>query len=164
VTTAKPALPKHVRVLDEVDEAIVGVLAVEGRIPNNALAERVGIAPSTCLGRVRGLVERGVIRGFYADIAPEALGHTLQAVIGVRLQTNARGNIATFAQRISALPEVLNVFFLAGADDFLIHVVADGTQSLRDFVVLHLNQNADVAATETNLIFEHLRGGFLRSH
>lgn len=155
--------PKHLQRLDDVDEAIVRILAVDGRLPNNALAERVGIAPSTCLGRVRSLVERGVILGFHAEIAPEALGHTLQAVIEVRLQAHARGSITAFSQRIAALPEVLDVFFLAGAGDFLVHVVAEDTPSLRDFVVRHLNGHPDVAATETNLVFEHIRGGFLRN-
>jgi DNA-binding Lrp family transcriptional regulator len=48
--------------LDEVDRHIVRELARDARTPNNALAERVGIAPSTCLGRVRSLRERGVTR------------------------------------------------------------------------------------------------------
>ena len=55
--------------LDEVDRHIVRELARDARTPNNALAERVGIAPSTCLGRVRSLRERGVIRGYHADVS-----------------------------------------------------------------------------------------------
>ena len=124
---------------------------------NIALAQRVGIAPSTCLGRVRALRENGVIRGFYADIAPEALGHPIQAVLAVRLQADARHAISEFAARVATLPHVLNVFFLAGADDFLIHVAAASTQDLRDFVVT-LSRGTEVASTETNLIFEHIRG------
>ena len=57
---------------------------------------------------------------------------------------------------MAQLPEVLNVFFLAGADDFLLHVAARDTENLRDFVVT-FSGNADVALTETNLIFEHIR-------
>jgi hypothetical protein len=67
--------PNDVRpLIDETDRRILKILAVEARIPNNALAERVGIAPSTCMSRVRSLVQNGVIRGFYADIDPEAVG------------------------------------------------------------------------------------------
>lgn len=158
MTVGTPAEPKDLRPLDATDLALVRLLAADGRMTNQALAEAVGIAPSTCLGRVRSLVDRGVIRGFHADVAPEALGHTLQAVIAVRLQPSARASIPAFSARMATIPGVLNVFFLAGADDFLLHVVAAGTQELRDFVVVHLNQSPDVAATETNLIFEHLRG------
>jgi len=133
------------------------VLSDEARIPNNALAEQVGIAPSTCLARVRALRENGVIRGYHADVDPAALGRPLQAMIAVRLQSHARGHMATFARRVADLPEVLNVFFLGGANDFLVHIAAVSTENLRDFVVENLSANPDVALTETNLIFEHIR-------
>jgi len=145
--------------LDDIDRHIVRELARDARIANNALAERVGIAPSTCLGRVRSLRERGVIRGYHADVDPAALGMPLQAMIAVRLQSHARSRIRAFVADVAGLPEVLNVFFLAGADDFLVHVAARNTENLRNFVVVNLSGNPDVALTETNLIFEHIRAG-----
>ena len=129
---------------------------MDARLPNNALAQRAGIAPSTCLARVRALRERGVIRGYHADIDPAALGRPLQAMVAVRLQSTARGHIRAFVAGVATMPEVLNVFFLAGKDDFLLHVAAASTQGLRDFVET-LSANADVAYTETSLIFEHVR-------
>jgi len=145
--------------LDEIDRRILRILAAEARIPNNALAERVGVAPSTCLSRVRSLRERGVVRGYHADVDPGALGRPIQAMIAVRLQAHARGHIPDFMAKIATLPEVLNVFFLGGSNDFLVHIAATGTQNLRDFVVVNLSGNPDVALTETNLIFEHIRAG-----
>jgi len=147
--------PNDVRpLIDETDRRILRVLAVEARIPNNALADRVGIAPSTCMGRVRSLVRRGVIRGFYADIDPEAVGYSIQAIIAVRLQVDSRDVIDSFAKRLAAMTEVRNVFFIAGAQDFLVHVVAVDTAELRRFVVVNLSGNPAVASTETNVIFE----------
>jgi DNA-binding Lrp family transcriptional regulator len=142
--------------LDELDQTIIRELARDARIANNALADRVGIAPSTCLGRVRSLRERGVIRGYHADVDPAAVGRPLQAMIAVRLQSDARGRIRGFVAGVAGLPEVLNVFFLAGKDDFLLHVAAASTADLRDLVEL-LSSNGDVAYTETSLIFEHVR-------
>ena len=78
-------------------------------------------------------------------------------MLAVRLQADARGSISEFAANVATLPQVLNVFFLAGADDFLIHLAAASTQELRDFVVT-LSRGREVASTETNLIFEHIRG------
>lgn len=157
---ASPPASNNVRtVLDEVDARIVSELSADARLPNNALAERVGIAASTCLARVRSLRERGVLRGYYADVDPAALGRPLQAMISVRLQSGARGHLSGFAEKMAALPEVLNVFFLGGADDFLVHIATEGSQTLRDFVVVHLSSDPDVALTETNLIFDHLRAG-----
>ncbi|MEY8017125.1 Lrp/AsnC family transcriptional regulator [Mycobacterium servetii] len=152
--------PKDVRPadLDDVDRRILTLLHADARITNTALAETVGIAPSTCHGRVRRLAELGVIRGFYADIDPVAVGLPLQAMISVSLQSHARGKIRSFIHRISSKPQVRDVYFLAGADDFLLHVAARDTEDLRSFVVENLNADADVAGTQTSLIFEHLRG------
>jgi DNA-binding Lrp family transcriptional regulator len=148
--------------LDAVDRRILRVLAHDARVPNNALAEHVGIAPSTALGRVRALRERGVIRGYHADIDPVALGRPIQAMIAVRLQSHARAHLEEFAGQVAELPEVLNVFFLAGAVDFYVHIAATSTENLRTFVVVNLSGNPDVALTETNLIFEHIRGRAMR--
>ena len=80
-----PGEPNDVRPagLDKVDRKILTLLHGDARIPNNALAEAVGIAPSTCHGRVRRLVDLGVIRGFYTDVDPVAVGLPLQAMISV---------------------------------------------------------------------------------
>jgi DNA-binding Lrp family transcriptional regulator len=144
---------------DDTDRRLLDELVKDARVPNNALAERVGIAPSTCLGRVRTLIDRGVIRGFHADVDPAALGRPIQAMIAVRLQSSARAHIPDFMAKIARLPEVLNVFFLGGADDFYVHIAAASTHNLRDFVVINLSRDPDVALTETNLIFDHIRAG-----
>lgn len=144
--------------LDAIDAAIVRELQDDARVANNVLAARLGIAPSTCHGRVRSLFERGVIRGVHAEIDQAAIGRPLQAMISVRLRPHARGQLEEFAHAVAELSEVLNVYFLAGADDFLIHVATAGSDELREFVVNHLSSSRDVAMTETSLIFEHLRG------
>src|SRR3979490_606742 len=144
--------------LDGIDRRILTALHADARMSNSALADLVGIAPSTCHGRVRRLQELGVIRGFYADIDPSAIGLSLQAMISVTLQSNARGKIRSFIQQIRSKPQVMDVYFLAGADDFILHVAARDTDDLRSFVVENLNADADVAGTQTSLIFEHLRG------
>ncbi|HEX4830127.1 MAG TPA: Lrp/AsnC family transcriptional regulator [Trebonia sp.] len=156
------AAPKSVRAgspaasLDETDRVILRELARDARLPNNTLAERAGVAPSTCLARVRSLRDRGVIRGYHAELDPAALGRPLQAMIAVRLQAGARAHLRGFVAGIARLPHVRNAFFLAGKDDFLLHVAATSTEDLRDFVE-RLSGNADVAYTETSLIFEHVR-------
>ena len=164
-TAAQPGIsadkPKNVRPadLDDLDRRLLAILHADARTSNSALADAVGIAPSTCHGRVRRLQELGVIRGFHADIDPAAIGLPLQAMVSVRLQSGARGKIRNFLQQIRRRPQVIDVYFLAGADDFILHVAARDTDDLRSFVVDNLNADADVAGTQTSLIFEHLRGG-----
>ena len=143
--------------LDEVDRELVRLLTLDGRMPNNALAEATGIAPSTCLTRVRALRERGVIRGFHADVDLGALGQPLQALIAIRISTHSRDEIDRFRAKVPALPGVLSLFHVSGANDYLLHVSAASPDALREFVLDHLTADSAVAHAETSLIFEHVR-------
>ncbi|GAA2706436.1 hypothetical protein GCM10010429_17200 [Micromonospora olivasterospora] len=76
--------------LDDVDRAILRELTADGRLPNNALAEPVRVAPSTCLTRTRALRECGAIRGFHAEVDPAAVGLPLEVLVSVRLAAHER--------------------------------------------------------------------------
>ena len=83
-------VPNDLRGLDHIDRELLTLLEADGRMPNNALAERVGIAPSTCLTRIRRLREIGAIRGFHADVDPAWIGRPIQAMIAVRIRSGHR--------------------------------------------------------------------------
>ncbi|MFD0328040.1 Lrp/AsnC family transcriptional regulator [Streptacidiphilus monticola] len=142
--------------LAPVDRAILRLLAADGRMPNNAIAEAVGIAPSTCLSRIRALRERGVIRGFHADVDPAALGLGIQAMIAVRLHAHTRGAIEAFTAEVPSSQGCWRRITWQG-DDYLLHIAVPDTDALRDFVLEHLTAHPAVAHTETSLIFAHLR-------
>jgi DNA-binding Lrp family transcriptional regulator len=144
--------------LDDVDQRILEILAENARVTNQAIADGVGIAPSTALGRLRALRERGVIKGFHTELDLAALGRPLQALIAVRLAVHAREQIDAFSDAIGKLPGVLMVFHLTGVTDYLIWVAAADAQDLREFVVDHLASHPSVAHAETSLIYEHRRG------
>src|SRR5882757_2708203 len=150
-------MPNDLR-LDDTDRAILEALSEDARIPNNRLAERVGVAPSTALQRVRALREAGVLLGFHAEIDLAALGRPLQAMVAVRLAVHNREQIETFTDAVRQLPGVLTVFHLAGATDYLVWLAAADAQDLREFVVDHLATHPAVAHAETSLIYEHRRG------
>jgi len=149
---------RHPVELDDVDRAILEALVDDARTPNNRLAERLGIAPSTCLARVRALRRTGVLRGFHADVDLAALGRPLQAMIAVRLTVHHREEIEGFTRAVRELPGVLSVFHVAGVNDYLVWVAAADAQDLREFVVDHLATHPAVAHAETSLIYEHRRG------
>jgi DNA-binding Lrp family transcriptional regulator len=144
--------------LDAVDHLLVEALSEDARLPNNRLADRAGIAPSTCVARLRALRETGVIRGFHAEVDLAALGRPLQAMIAVRLAVHAREQIEAFTGAVRGLPGVLYVFHLTGATDYLVWVAATDAHDLREFVVDHLATHPAVAHAETSLIYEHKRG------
>lgn len=141
--------------LDEVDRRLVGLLRENARTPNSRLAEVLGIAPSTCASRVAGLVERGVIAGFTAIVPPAARGLGLEALISVSIRTGARQRIGEFRSDLQHRPEVRQLFFLGGAEDFVLHVAVHDSNGLRDFVVDQLSAHPAVASTRTSLVFQH---------
>lgn len=142
--------------LDEVDERILWTLAADARIPNNRLAAAVGIAPSTCLTRVRALEDAGVIRGYRAEVDVARLGFAIEAMVSVRVHAAARHELRDFAKRLLRVPVVQDVSFLAGDKDFLVHIACTSTEQLRDFVADELSGDPSVATTQTNIVFERL--------
>jgi DNA-binding Lrp family transcriptional regulator len=145
------------RPLDRIDAALLVHLQNQGRLPNKDLAAAVGLSPSSCLERVRRLVADGVLRGFHAEADPKALGIGLQAMIAVRLTAHTRDRVTAFHDHALALPEVVALYHVAGANDFLLHVVARDSDHLRDFAMEAFTTRPEVAHLETSLIYEHRR-------
>lgn len=144
--------------MDRTDHAILAALQNDGRLSNKQLASMIGLAPSSCHERVKKLTESGAIRGFHAEINPEALGYTLEAMIAVRLQRHSREQYDSFRAAMLELDEVKTVHHLAGENDFLVHVMARDTDHLRDLALDYFIARPEVGHIETWLIFEHVRG------
>jgi DNA-binding Lrp family transcriptional regulator len=151
---ARPVRPRPAD-LDDVDRRLLELLAENARTPNARLAELAGIAPSTCVARIRSLVDRGVIEAFTVRVPPASLGLGLEALINVSIRTGARQRIPEFHADMAKLPEVTQVFFLAGLDDFTLHLAVRDTDDLREFVLNHLSAHPAVASTRTSLVFQH---------
>lgn len=143
--------------LDRIDYALLRLLRKNARLPNKDLAEKVGIAPSTALERVRRMREEKILLGYHAEIAPAALGVGLQAMISVRLAKHSRALVDGFHQHLLGLSEVLACYHVAGADDFLAHVGVRDSEHLRQFTLTALTEREEVAHIETRLIFEFQR-------
>lgn len=144
--------------LDDLDSRIIALLARDGRMTNAELAVAVGVAPSTTHARVKSLIDRGVISGFHASIDQARLGRGLQAMVGVTLRAGSRQeSIVAFSQAIRRLPQVIQVFFVGGTDDFLVHIAVESSAQVRSFVVEHLSAQRTVASTRTSIIFDYHR-------
>ncbi|WP_051771889.1 Lrp/AsnC ligand binding domain-containing protein [Lentzea albidocapillata] len=129
---------------------------MNSRPPAPIIARKVGVAPSTCLERTRLLRERGVIRGYHADIAPSALNRGVQAPASVQVCPLSRTVIDAFKAFAAGLPEVTAVFMMAGSDDFVIHVSAQDNDRLHAFLVDKLSQRKEIVGFRTSIIFQHL--------
>ncbi|OSZ57791.1 AsnC family transcriptional regulator [Streptomyces pharetrae CZA14] len=142
--------------MDELDSAIVRLLQADARQSNRELARKLGIAPSTCLERVRSLHRRGVIRGYHADIDPAALNRGTQALVSVQVRPLSRTVIDGFKSFAAGLPEVLHVFVLSGGDDFLLHVAVQDLDHLHAFLTDHLSKRTEVTGFRTSVVFQQV--------
>ncbi|MEM7246903.1 MAG: Lrp/AsnC family transcriptional regulator [Acidobacteriota bacterium] len=141
--------------LDRIDFELLRLLQNDARISNKELAAEVGLAPSSCLARVRRLTESGVIQGFHAELSLEALGRNLQAVVSIRLGHQGPESFTAIREHLASMDEVLAVFQVAGRDDFLVHVAVRDTRHLQETVVEHVTALEEVSHVETTLVFQH---------
>lgn len=141
--------------LDDVDRKIVEELQANGRITNAELADRVGVAASTCIARVRSLVARKIITGFTASVDPRAIGLDLEVLVSVTVRSGARQRITELSEELRGLPEVMQLFFLGGVEDFIIHLAVRDSDHVRDFVVEHLSAHPAISSTRTSIVFSH---------
>ena len=143
--------------LDRIDREIIAALQNNARLSNKELAARVGLAQSSCRDRVRKLVERGAFRGFHAAVDPAALGIGLRAIVAVRLRDQGLDAVKRFRELTQNLPEVVEVFHVAGDDDFLLHVAVHDVDHLNELWSGVLGQHDDVARVRTSLVFDGTR-------
>ncbi|MEO3891116.1 Lrp/AsnC family transcriptional regulator [Nonomuraea sp. B5E05] len=143
--------------MDELDSAIVRLLQADARQSNRELARQLGIAPSTCLERVRALTRRGVIRGYHADIDPAALNRGVQAMVSVQVRPLSRAVINEFKASAAGMPEVLSVFVLAGGDDFLLHVAVQDLDHLHAFLLDSLSKRKEIVGFRTSVVYQQVQ-------
>jgi DNA-binding Lrp family transcriptional regulator len=143
--------------VDELDSAIVARLQTDARLTNRELARTVGIAPSTCLERVRALRDRGVITGFHAEVDLGALNRGVQALLHVQIRPLSRTVIESFKAYAMGLPEVLSVFVVAGGDDFLVHVAVPSVDGLHGFLMDKFSGRREIVGFRSSVIYEHSR-------
>ena len=143
--------------LDAVDHALLRELQEDARRSNRELAEAVRVSPSTSSERVRALRTDGVIRGYHADVALDALGRRVQALTAVTIRPPTRENIEAFRNWTATLPELVAVFVVSGSSDFLLHVAVADTDALYAFVIDRLTERSEIADVNTSVVYEHIR-------
>ena len=131
--------------LDAIDRAILDVLQHEGRIANQDLAQRVHLSPSACLRRVKTLEDAGVIAQYVALLNPKAVGkHGISYTI-INLDSMNTPLLEAFEQAVRDSPEILDCFYVAGANDYLIRFAYRDAEDLERFhthVLMHLPEVA----------------------
>jgi len=137
--------------LDKIDRRILRDLQADGRITNVDLAHRAGISAPPCLRRVRALEEAGLIRGYHAEINPEALGFGVTVFAQVGLASQAESDLKAFEQLVASWPEVREAHMLAGETDFLLKIVASDWDSYQRFLTTRLTAAPNVTQVRSSL-------------
>lgn len=119
---------------------------------NVELANRAGITAPPCLRRVRTLEASGVIKGYHADLDPDALGYSIIVFALVSLKSQAEADLQAFEKHVEDLPEIRECYMLNGEIDFVLKIVSTDLQAFQRFLTSKLTPAPNVASVKTSLV------------
>ncbi|MCA6943199.1 Lrp/AsnC family transcriptional regulator [Pectobacterium polaris] len=143
--------------MDEIDSRILRELQRDGRIPNNILADKVGLSPSPCLRRVKNLEDSGAIDRYVAILNPQAVGLSLTLFVRIWLESQDEETVEHFCREVARLPEVVECHLMVGDCDFILRVVAADLNAYRQFQIKHLARIKGVQSIKTELPMQTIK-------
>ena len=120
--------------LHTTDSRLLSVLQRRGRISNADLAEAVNLSASACHRRVGRLEKEGYIRDYVALLDARKMGVGATIFVEITLSTQADEVLEAFEKAVARIPDVLECHLMAGTADYILKVVAEGTE---DFARIH---------------------------
>lgn len=136
--------------IDDTDRAILTILQSAARTANAEIARRVGLAPSAVHERIRRLEERGVIRGYVADLDPAAVGRGLTAFVAIR--AGERSFEGAVGRALVAIPSVQEVHHVAGDDCYLVKARVADIPALSALLRDEIGAIPQVTSTRTTIV------------
>ena len=107
--------------LDRIDIAILEALQKDGRMPNAALAEKVGLSQSACSRRLDNLEKSGVI-------------HHMTAIVHISLSGQFEKTLSEFEAAVKRCPNILSCHLMSGEYDYILRIAA---KDLQDYERIH---------------------------
>ena len=144
-------------VLEPPDIRILRELQADGRLTNQALAERVGLSASPCWRRVRSLEETGVIRGYRAVLERRKVGLGVLAFARVRVGGHSDKEAQEFADSVARLDAVVACYAIAGDADFLLQVVASDLDAYAQFSMEVLRALPHIKEMQTMFVLKEIK-------
>lgn len=143
--------------MDWLDLTILHALQADGRKASSELAREQGVAPSTVLERIRRLEQRGVIRGYRADLDPRAVGIGIEAFVALEVRADQADSIQRFERAMRDIPQVVSCRAVAGRFDYLLRVAADDVDHLRKLLYSDFGVMGSISKNETFLILSNVK-------
>lgn len=143
--------------LDSIDRAILAALQQDARLSNQALAQQIHLSPSACLRRVKRLEDEGVIDRVVALLNPKAIGKpgTSYTIINVERMTPSA--LAEFEQAVKDSPDILDCFYVAGSNDYLLRFAYRDAEDLERLHTQVLMQLPGVARANSMLVLRTVK-------
>ncbi len=136
--------------IDEISLKILKILQKKARIPNAEVARQVGMAPSAVLERIRKLEKTGLIDGYEVRLNPERFGKAQVAFIHLRI--DGRTPTEALVNRLTAMPQIQEIHYVAGKESFLLKVRETDTRALGRLVRKTIAPLAGVLAADTTIV------------
>jgi Lrp/AsnC family transcriptional regulator, cysteine-sensing transcriptional activator len=112
--------------MDEIDRQLLELLQHDATLSIAQMAERVGLSATPCWKRIQKLETRGVIARRVALVDPESVGVGLSVLVNVEAGEHTPDWLERFSAGVAAMPEVMEVYRVAGDIDYMLRVaVAD---------------------------------------
>ena len=115
--------PTRTRNMDLIDRKILDLLQADATLSIAEIADRVGLSQTPCWKRIQRLEAQGVIERRVALLNPEKLGLGLTVFVSVETNDHSQAWLARFAEIVTAMPEVLEFYRMAGDVDYMLRVV-----------------------------------------
>ncbi len=135
--------------MDAVDRQLLAALRLNARVTFAELARTVGLSAPAVHERVGKLEAQGVITGYHAAVAPQALGYSTNALVGVFIDDSA--DTDDIAASLEALPQVEDCWFVAGEETFVVKVCVPAVADL-EAVIRALTAVRGIARTRTTVV------------
>jgi DNA-binding Lrp family transcriptional regulator len=143
--------------LDAIDRAILGILQVDARLTKVELAQRVHLSPSACLRRVRQLEEAGVIAAYVALLDPRAVGQAGTSYTIVNVERTSLDALSRFEEAVRLEPAILDCYYVAGSNDYLIRYTYHGAEDLERFHAEVLTRLPGVVRSNSMLVLRTVK-------
>jgi len=109
--------------MDATDRKIINVLQQDASLSVAEIGQRVGLSSTPCWKRIQKLEAEGVITKRVALVDQSKVGLGINVVVSIETGDHSQEWLERFAQTVSAMPEVLDFFRMAGDVDYLLRVV-----------------------------------------
>jgi len=110
--------------LDVIDRRILNVLQHDASRSVTEIGEAVGLSTTPCWKRIKRLEQEGVIRARVAILDRDKLDLGVTVIVAIRTASHSENWLATFAEGVARIPEIVELYRMSGDIDYLLKVVA----------------------------------------